>query len=85
MGRLSAEDMIEHASFDQALAWHLKGNHYPPLPESLIPVAKIVIEKAKQGRWDAKVKLPEGVSYQGKRMVPVSACVEAWHLDAFLN
>ena len=84
MGRLATEDMIEHGSFDQALSWHMTGNHYPPLPSSLIPVAKIVIEKAKQCRWAAKVKLPEGVSYQGKRMVPVSACVEAWHLDVFL-
>lgn len=85
MGRLAAEGMLEMAGFDAALDWHMKTNHYPPLPSSLIPVAKIVIEKAKQGRWDARVKLPEGVSYQGKRIVPVSACVEAWHLDAFLE
>ena len=85
MGRLAAEGMLEMAGLDAALDWHMTANHYPPLPSSFIPVAKIVIEKAKQGRWGAKVKLPEGVRYQGKRIVLVSACVEAWHLDAFLE
>jgi hypothetical protein len=73
------------AESDIALAWHLQSNHYPPLPAELVPVARRVIDKANRGDWDKRVRLPEGVSYRGSRLAPVAACVEAWHLDAFLE
>jgi hypothetical protein len=85
MGHMSAVDMVAHASQDNALRWHLQANHYPPLPSSLLPVAKRVIQKAKRRDWDARVRLPKGILWKGKTTAPVSACVEAWHLDAFLE
>jgi hypothetical protein len=74
-----------NCSIDQALTWHLTANHYPPLPLSILPVCKRAIEKANRGQWDAKVRLPEGVSYRGAKLAPVWAVVEQHHLDAFVE
>lgn len=72
-------------SFRAAIEYHLRYNHYPPLPASLVDAAVRVVAKAGRGEWDAKVRLPPGVSYRGSRLAPVRACVEAWHLDAFIE
>lgn len=86
MGRLALEDMLEQASFEQALAWHLTGNHFPPLPLSLLPVCKQAIALAAKGEWETTVSLAgTGVYHRvyGED-VPVQVCMDAWHLHEFL-
>lgn len=85
MGRLAAADMIEHAELDTALRWHLTGNHYPPLPASLVEPARRAIDLAADEVWDEEVELPEGVTYRGESTASVHACVEGWHLGAFVD
>lgn len=90
MGNLQAQEfasMVEDEGLDltTALEWHLTANHFPPLPLELVPVAVKVIDLANQEDWDAEVELPEGVTYKDRGTAPVYACVEAWHLDAFLE
>ena len=70
---------------DLRLQWHFQENHYPPLPLSLIPVAKRAIQNCNNGDWDKKVRLPDLVEWKGKKLAPSDACVEAWHLDFFLD
>ena len=76
MGSLQASEMVQHG--DVGLRWHLTNNHYPPLPETLLPVVKRVIKHARRGAWDATVNLPSGFTWKGKNYAPVSTCVEAW-------
>jgi len=87
MGNLAAMDMVEQNGVnDQTLSWHLKGNHYPPLPDAILPLAKRAIKKANMGEWDANISLRgTEISWRGKKSVPVSECIEAWHLYCFLN
>lgn len=90
MGNMNALGMADavaegQVSQDAALEWHLRSNHFPPLPSELVPVARRVIDKANAGEWDANVRLPKGISYRGSSLAPVAACVDAWHLDAFLD
>ena len=86
MGRLQAEEMIQLTDLDTALRWHLGHNHYPPLPESLLPVAKLAISLAsKPGNWNVELELPDGIKYRNKTFAPVRACVEEWHLDSFIS
>jgi len=86
MGRMGIESMLEMTDVDTALLWHLKSNHYPPLPDCVIGLAKQAIELANNGDWDARINLKEaGISWRGQDSAPVSACVEAWHLDAFIT
>ncbi len=85
MGYLQASEMARLAPGDMALRWHLTANHYPPLPESLIPVAKRVIKLALADRLDDEVRLPKGITWRGQSKVPVRVAVESWHLEAFLE
>lgn len=85
MGRLQAEEMAGLLDLDTALYWHLTSNHYPPLPETLVDCAKTAIRFVEAGDWDAPVPLPAGVSYKGSNCAPARACIEQWHLEAFLD
>lgn len=90
MGTMRAMEMAEAAasgeiSLDQALGYHLQVNHFPPVPGEMVPVCKQAIELANQGDWDAEVFLPDGITYRDQLTAPVSAIVEAHHLDAFLE
>ena len=85
MGRLQAEEMASLTDLDTALRWHLTYNHYPPLPVSLLPVAKLAIEKAESEEWDELLDLPDRISYKGSNKAPVHACVKEWHLDSFIS
>lgn len=72
-------------SMNQALTWHLQGNHYPPIPTSMVGPSKRAISAVNKGKHDSNIKLPEGVMYKGKKSAPASAIVEAHHLHAWLN
>ncbi len=89
MGKMTARALRAMLSEQAAMEVHLRGNHYPPLPYSLVPVALRAVKYAKRGEWDHMIRLPHDVGYMraGRRMhmAPVSKCVEAWHLDAFLE
>jgi hypothetical protein len=87
MGRFTAEGINEIAelSLKQKLAWHLQGNHYPPIPEIMVKPCMEAIELANQGYWTAEVEMPVGTSYRGKTSAPVSAIVEQHHLETFLD
>ena len=86
MGRMSLQGMLELNGTDTTLRWHLMYNHYPPLPVQAIEIAKQAIYKADNGEWNAEISLEDaGISWRGKNSVPVSACIEAWHLEDFLD
>lgn len=73
------------SNLDAVLLYHLTANHYPPLPASLVPTAKLAIEAAEAEEWDKQIELPEGVTYKDQSSAPASACIDAWHLDAFVT
>ena len=85
MGYLSAVDMLNHANRNVALRWHLQSNHYPAIPDCMLPVIRRAISYAARGKWNTRVTLPEGVHHKwyGSR-VPVSTLVEHAHLEAFV-
>lgn len=89
MGRLQAEAMSEamseaSISLEAQLGWHLTSNHYPPVPDSMIPVCIEAIDNANEGEWDKLVSLPEGVGYKGLTVAPTHAIVEQHHLDNWI-
>lgn len=92
MGRMQAEEFAGMTgkgkgkiSMDQALTWHLRGNHYPPVPTSMVGPCKRAISAVNRGKHDAKIKLPEGISWRGQKHAPAHAIVEGHHLDSFLK
>ena len=90
MGNMHAEEFANYdkkhtRGIDLGLRAHLQGNHYPPVPESMVGPSKRAINAVNKGKHDSNIRLPEGVSWKGKKSAPASAIVEAHHLHAWLN
>jgi hypothetical protein len=73
------------ASLDATLSAHLRGNLFPPVPLSMLGACKRAIENANRGLWDKKVRLPEGVTWHGKKLAPTSNIIASHHLEFFLE
>ena len=86
MGRLQAEAMAseDFLPLENQLRWHLTSNHYPPVPESMIPVCIEAIDKANEGEWEEFITLHAGISWRGEPMSPVHAIVESHHLETWI-
>lgn len=90
MGSMSAMEYASavrdgNTSLDTALIWHLRSNHYPPLPLFMLGPCKRAIKYANHGHWDARVRLPKGCSWRGQHTAPASQIIEAHHLESFLD
>lgn len=95
MGKLT-EMMIANTDLPLStkIAWHLQGNHYPPIPLIMVEPCVEAIELARLGYYTAEVKLPLGeskdgvpfqITWHGQDTAPVSAIIEAHHLDGFIQ
>lgn len=86
MGRLQAEALAaeDFLPLESQLRWHLTSNHYPPVPDIMIPVCIEAIDNANEGDWDAEITLPEGVSWKGLTEAPTHAIVEQHHLETWI-
>ena len=88
MGRLGAEGMKEASdelglTLEAQLEWHLTGNHYPPVPVSMVKACVEAISAVNEGELDRAIELPEGISWRGSRTAPASAIVEGHHLETW--
>ena len=88
MGRINLEGMLDstvaYQDRDMILSWHLRSNHYPPVPLSMLDTCKEAIDKANNGLWDEMVDLPKGITWRDNDYAPVREIIEQHHLDAFL-
>lgn len=87
MGAIGMAAAVDEGQVDirGALHWHLTANHFPPIPAECVESAVRAIDKANAGAWNTRVRLPDGVTWRGSKLAPVSAVVDDWHLDAFLD
>lgn len=85
MGSLQAQEMAELADLDTALTWHLRANHYPPVPLSMLQACKDAIEFCNDGNPYELIQLPDGVTYKGEDSAPAWAIVEQHHLSAWID
>jgi len=67
------------------LAYHLQGNHYPPVPLSMVQPCIDAIDAAYDEDYDREIEMPEGVSYKGKTTAPAWAIIEQHHLSWFID
>ena len=91
MGSTQAREFAEmtsegEVSMEQALAWHLQANHYPPVPTSMVqPCIDAIRAIVDDEDVDAEIILPEGITYTGMPTAPAWAIVEQHHLDAWIE
>ena len=63
---------------------HLQGNHYPPVPKSLIQPCIDAIDAYYDEDYNRLIVLPTPITWRNKNTAPASAIVEAHHLEAWL-
>jgi hypothetical protein len=84
MGYNTAVDLAEELDIEVALGYHLQGNHYPPVPLSMVQPCIEAIDAYYEEDFDRAIEMPEGVSYKGMNTAPAWAIVEQHHLEAWL-
>ena len=70
-------------TFEQQIAWHLQGNHYPPVPLSMVQPCIEAIDAYWADEFNLEIEMPEGVFYKGKTTAPAWAIIEQHHLSAW--
>jgi hypothetical protein len=82
---LSADLATMDIELEQAIAIQLRGNHYPPVPLSMVQPCIDAINAYNEDEPDKLIPLPEGVSWRGNNEATAYAIIEAHHLDAWCN
>jgi hypothetical protein len=85
MGRNFAEDLalMPNLSMESAIGMHLRANHYPPVPLSMVSICIEAIDAYWEDDISREITLPEGISWKGKESAPAWAIIENHHLDAW--
>ena len=84
MGYMSALSMAAAvddglASLREAMVWHLRSNHYPPVSLVMVEPCLAAILAANEGEAARLVELPGGSAIEAWHLI------ELLHLDAFVN
>jgi hypothetical protein len=86
MGHNTAMDLAENLdiSLEQAIGYHLQGNHYPPVPLSMVQPCIDAIDAYHENDAMRQIAMPDGVFYKGMSHAPAFAIIEQHHLDPWL-
>ena len=84
MGYNTAVDLSNELDLEVSLSYHLQGNHYPPVPLSMVQPCIDAIDAYYEDDYNKLIEMPEGVSYKGQTHAPAWAIIEQHHLEAWL-
>ena len=86
MGHNFAQDLAsENTSLARGIATHLRGNHYPPVPLSMVQPCIEAIQLCNSGDSGELVDLPEPITWRGEAQAPAYAIVESHHLEPWIE
>ena len=71
-------------SLEDAVKLHFRTNCYPPIPDTMVPVAVQAIQNYDDDEYDAVISLPEGVSFRGSNSVNTEDAISGLFLHGFL-
>lgn len=74
-----------NVTLEQAIGWHLQGNHFPPIPSSMIQPCIEAIDAGNDEDWDREIAMPEGILYKYGNTAPAWAVIEQHHLHAWIE
>ena len=83
MGNMTAIDLADNLDIETAIGYHLQGNHYPPVPLSMVEPCMDAIEAYWEQDINKLIEMPTGVSYKGNTHAPAWAIIQQHHLDAW--
>jgi hypothetical protein len=86
MGSNLATELSENLdiTLEQAIGYHLQGNHYPPVPLTMVEPCIAAIDAYYNEELNKEIDMPKGVFYKGKTTAPAWAIIDQHHLNAWL-
>lgn len=90
MGSVTAIGLADSVlDLETQLLYHLKGNHYPPVPAEMVQPCIEAIDAYYDEDYSRMIDMPLigdfQVTYKGLKVAPASAIVEQHHLEWFIN
>jgi hypothetical protein len=89
MGSITAIGLADSVlDLETQILYHLKGNHYPPVPSEMVTPCIEAIDAAYDEDFDKMIDMPMvgdfQILYKGNKSAPASAIIEQHHLDFWL-
>jgi len=84
MGYTQAIEMANLLDLEQGIRWHLRHNHYPPVPSKMIPIAVEAIRFCQENRSGEIIRI-FFVNQDFGWSVPAHVIVEAYHLEPWVG
>ncbi len=86
MGSVTAIGLADSVlDLETQLGYHLQGNHYPPVPLSMVQPCIEAIDAAYDEDYNREIEMPEGITYKGKTTAPAHAIINQHHLSWFID
>jgi hypothetical protein len=71
------------------ILYHLRGNHYPPVPAEMVAPCIEAIDAAYEEDYDRMIDMPKvgdfQILYKGDTQAPAWAIIEQHHLSTFID
>jgi hypothetical protein len=85
MGSNFANDLATMPELDleTSIGYHLQGNHYPPVPLSMVQPCIDAIDAYWEEDYNREIKLPDSIMWRDKNYAPAYAIIESHHLEAW--
>jgi hypothetical protein len=85
MGRNFATELASSdTDLEYQIKLHLRHNHYPMVPVSMVNPCIYAIEAYNEECYNRMIQLPSGVLWRGQSSAPAHAIVEGYHLGPWL-
>jgi hypothetical protein len=90
MGSVTAIGLADTTlDLETQLLYHLKGNHYPPVPAEMVAPCIEAIDAAYDEDYDRMIAMPKvgdfQILYKGNTEAPAWAIIEQHHLSFFID
>ena len=90
MGSVTAIGLADTTlDLETQLAYHLKGNHYPPVPIEMVQPCIEAIDAFYDEDFDRMIDMPMvgdfQITYKGNKQAPAHAIVKQHHLQWFIE
>ena len=90
MGSVTSLGIIDSVlDLETQILYHLKANHYPPVPAEMVTACIDAIDAFYDEDFDRNIEMPKvgdfQILYKGSTSAPAWAVVEQHHLDVFID
>jgi len=83
MGHIHALEILNLINLEQDIRWHLEHNHYPRVPDVIIPIAVKAVMLCREDKFNETIEVP--IEHRMGWMLPAYMIVEAYQLEFWVN